>query len=292
MPLHPQAKAFVDQLAQQQNPGWEELDPAESRELFSSLTALFGEGPDDVQVENRLIGDDLSIRIYRPCGDGPFPAVVFFHGGGWVLGDLDTHDALCRRLAHEADAVIVSVDYRRSPENTFPSALKDCVTATQFVANETESLQIDPSRIIVGGDSAGGNLAAAVAVKTAQEDGPKLCLQLLIYPVLDARCDSPSYHEFAKGFGLTQVSMLWFWEQYRGESSGTESVSETDPLLSPLFAAETSGLPPAHIVTAQYDVLRDEGEQYAQRLKDAGVVTTHKRYDGMIHGFIHLSGHL
>ncbi len=289
MALHPQVKAFLDGLAEQNKPGWEELPPTESREIFSSLTDLFGDRPEVANVENRIIRENLSVRIYSPSvrssgGDGLLPAIVFFHGGGWVLGDLDTHDALCRRLSNEAESVVIAVDYRPSPETVFPGALDDCVAATQFVAKEAAKLRVDPSRIIVVGDSAGGNLAAAVALQS-RENGPKLCMQVLIYPALDANCESASYVEFAEGFGLSRKSMLWFWEQYRGASpQGSEE------LMSPTLASSLDGLPPTHIITAQYDVLRDEGEQYAQRLKESGVPTTHRRYDGVIHGFVHFCG--
>ena len=283
--LHPQAQAFLDGLAENPAPGWNELSPDEGREGFASLTELFGQGPDLAAVENSMARGKVPIRIYRPHGDGPFPAIVYFHGGGWVLGDLDTHDALCRRLASEAESIVVSVDYRRSPETVYPGARDDCYTATEFVFRHATELQIDVSRILVAGDSAGANLAASVSQLARDSRDFTISQQVLIYPVLDHRCCTESYEEFAEGFGLTRTAMRWFWDQYAAAETKRE-----DGLVSPLLADDLRGLPPTHIVTAEYDVLRDEGEQYADRLRQAGVPTTHQRYDGMIHGFIHFSG--
>lgn len=285
MALHPQARTFLDAMAEQDAPGWEQLTPTESREVFSGLTDLFGDGPTVARVEDRVSDKSISVRLYWPSGDGPFPAVVYFHGGGWVLGDLDTHDALCRRMANRSSAVVVSVDYQRSPEAAFPSAIEDCYAATQYVADQAEGLRVDPNQIIVAGDSAGGNLAAAVAIMARDREGPKICLQVLVYPVLDHRCETDSYRDFAEGFGLTKASMQWFWQQYLGPDG-----DGSNPLASPLLADEFAGLPQTHIITAEYDVLRDEGEQYVNRLKESGVPTTHRRYDGMIHGFVQLAG--
>jgi acetyl esterase len=285
MPLHSQAKNFLAGLAEQNAPGWEELSPAEGREVFSSLTELFGDAPAVHAVEERRVGEDVRVRVYWPDGDGLFPAIVYFHGGGWVLGDLDTHDALCRRIANEAAAVVVSVDYRRSPETAFPAPLDDCYVATRYVADECEKLRVDPARIVVAGDSVGGNLAAAVAMLARDRGDLKICFQLLIYPVLDHRCDSASYNDFAEGFGLTKASMQWFWKQYLGNGGDGNA-----PLASPLLAGELQGLPAAHVITAEYDVLRDEGEAYVERLQGAGVAATLQRYDGMIHGFVHFAG--
>jgi acetyl esterase/lipase len=285
MTLHPQARAFLDGLTEQNAPGWDELSPQEGREVFSNLSALFGEQLEVAAVRDRLLRDDLVVRIYSPRGDGPFPAIVYFHGGGWVLGDLDTHDALCRRLANEAEAVVVSVEYRLSPETVFPGGLHDCYDATQFVSDQAASLNVDPLRIIVAGDSAGANFAAAVALLAQDSRTLNLSMQLLIYPVLDHRCGSNSYTTFAEGFGLSKKAMQWFWTQYLGSR-----VDDVHGLMSPSSATELRGLPPTHIITAEYDVLRDEGEDYARRLQDACVPTTHRRYNGMIHGFIHFCG--
>jgi len=285
MPLHPQSKDFLDGLAKQNAPGWEELPPAESREIFASLTDFFGDGPEVAAVEDRTIRDDLSVRVYWPSGNGPFPGIVFFHGGGWVLGSLETHDALCRRLAYEGEAVVVAVEYPLSPESVFPGSLEYCFEATQFVAKHADNLQIDPAKIIVAGDSAGGNLAAAVALLSCERGGPQLFMQVLIYPALNARCDSDSYSRFAEGNGLTKIAMQWFWQQYLGSSANPD-----DPIISPGMSDNLQQLPPTHIVTAEYDVLRDDGEQFVKSLEEAGVPVTHKCYDGMLHGFIHFCG--
>ena len=285
MPLHPQAQNFLDGLAEQNAPSWEELSPKEGREIFSSLGELFGDSPSVARVEDRDIGDGLGVRIFTPEGDGPFPVLVYFHGGGWVLGNLDTHEPLCRRLANASSAIVVAVDYPLSPEAVFPAALEDCYKSIQFVVEQAEDLNIDPTRVVVAGDSAGANLAAAVAILARDRGGPSICFQLLIYPVLDQRCQSASYTEFAEGYGLSKSAMLWFWQQYLGNSED----SPIKPLISPLLAEDISNLPPAHVITASYDVLRDEGEAYVQRLKEAGVPVTHRRYEGMIHGFFHLT---
>jgi len=280
MPLHPQTKQFLDALVEQKAPGWEELSPEEGREVFASLTDLFG----DAEPVDRVQELD-NLRIYTPIGTGPFPAVVYFHGGGWVLGSRDTHDVLCRRLANAARCVVVSVDYPLAPESRFPEPLETCYEATQFVAQSAEKFQIDPCRIAVAGDSAGGNLAAAVALLALERGTPALSFQLLFYPVMDHDFSTQSYNEYADGFGLTKSSMQWFWQQYLGSGGDGQN-----PLASPLRSSELGRLPPAHVITAEYDVLRDEGEAYVAKLADAGVPATLQRYEGMIHGFTHLAG--
>jgi len=280
MPLHSQVKKFLDALAEQNSPGWEELTPHEGRDVFASLTDLFGEVEKVARVQEL---DNL--RIYTPTGTGPFPAVIYFHGGGWVLGSRDTHDVLCRRLANAAECVVVSVDYPLSPESQFPEPLETCYEATRFISQSAEEFEIDPSRIAVAGDSAGGNLAAAVALLAVERGTPSLSFQLLFYPVMDHDFSTQSYHEFAEGFGLTKSSMQWFWQQYLGSDGDGQN-----PCASPLRSSNLSQLPPAHIITAEYDVLRDEGEAYATKLIEAGVPTTVQCYEGMIHGFTHLAG--
>jgi len=280
MPLHPQAQQFLNDLAEQNPPGWDELQPQQGRDVFASLAGLFGDAEPVQRVEQH---DNL--RLYVPEGTGPFPAIVYFHGGGWVLGSVETHDALCRRLANAAACVVASVDYRRSPEAKFPEPLQDCYAATSRIAKQAEQFGIDAERIAVAGDSVGGNLAAAVALMARDKGGPAIHFQLLIVPVLSHDFGSGSYNEFAEGFALTKATMEWFWEQYL-----TAAEDGRNPLASPLLAEDLHGLPPAHVVTAEYDVLRDEGEAYVARLKEAGVRTTHRRYDGMIHGFMHFAG--
>ncbi len=200
--------------------------------------------------------------------------------GGWVIGDLETHDSTCRQLAIGADCTVVSVDYRLAPEHPFPAAIDDCYEATQWVANNADSLGIDVNKLALAGESAGGNLSACVCIKAKDEDGPGICLQLLIYPVTDARMNTESYESNREGYMLTKDGMEWFWQHY---TSGNQM---DNPLASPMLAADLSGVPTACIITAEYDPLRDEGEAYGEALKAAGVATEVVRYDGMIHDFL------
>ena len=223
---------------------------------------------------------EIPIRIYKPLVQSNKGALVYFHGGGWVLGDLDSHDAICRRLAGGAGITVIAVAYRLSPETRFPGPFNDCYNATTWVANNAPLLDIDPLRIAVGGDSAGGNLAAAVALKARDEAWPTIRFQLLVYPVTDARFDTASYRDNAEGYLLTKKSMQWFWDLY--------VPNEQDRLhayASPLRADSLVALPPALVMTAEYDPLRDEGEAYANALRSAGVQVTQTRYPGLIHGF-------
>jgi acetyl esterase len=240
-------------------------------------------------VENRGIPGPagvLPVRVYTPEGRGPFPLVVFFHGGGWVLGDLDTHDRFCRALCASAGCVVVSVGYRLAPEHPFPAASDDALAATRWVAAYAAEIGGDPVWIAVAGDSAGGNLAAAATLRIRDEGGPVLRGQLLIYPGLRYPSPpTPSYVENAEGYGMTREAATWFWDKYLGDRTHA-----TNPLAAPLLAPDLGGLPPALVVTAQYDVLRDEGELYAQRLRAAGVPTRLSRYDGVHHRFAEFIG--
>jgi acetyl esterase len=206
--------------------------------------------------------------------------LVYFHGGGWVLGGLETHDGVCRGLANGAACVVVSVDYRLAPENKFPAAAEDCYAAAAWVAKHAPVIGGDPRRIAVGGDSAGGNLSAVVALMAGDRQGPELSLQLLVYPVTDSACDTPSYRENAEGYLLTRDAMAWFWNHYVRDDR-----DRINPHAAPLRAGNVAGTPPALVITAEFDPLRDEGEAYARRLEAAGVPVTLTRYDGMIHGF-------
>ena len=286
MPLDPQARVYLDKLESLKLPGFHTMPPAESRRLFRAMRGLAGK-PDPVDaVEERITPNSIPLRVYRPLDSGPepLPVLVFFHGGGWVLGDLETVDNLCRRLANASGCAVVSVDYRLSPEAKFPTPLDDCIEAVRFVSEEAESFGIDPARVAVGGDSAGGNLAAAVALWSLQFGSPKVAFQLLIYPITDFSSETPSYAENAEGYGLGREMMAWYWSQYLVEPSDGSS-----PLASPLRADDLSGLPPALVITAGYDVLRDEGQAYASRLKEAGVGVELKHYPGMIHGFLQMA---
>ena len=240
-------------------------------------------------VEDRVAnagGVKLPVRIYTPDGKGPLPILVFFHGGGWVSGDLDTHDAPCRALANGAGCIVVAVDYRLAPEHKFPTAAEDCYAATKWVVLNAASFGGDPKRIAVGGDSAGGNLAAAVAQMATDRGAPTLKYQLLLYPVTNYSYDTSSYRTNAEGYLLTRGSMEWFWNHYLSNPNDGEN-----PYASPLRGQRLSNLPPALVITAEYDPLCDEGAAYAKKMKDAGVAVDYSDYKGMIHGFFSL-GHV
>lgn len=286
MTLHPQAQAFLKDIAERNPPGWETMSPNEAREIFETFAEFTGPAVPIAQVRDAS-ASGIPVRIYRDTSDihSALPAVMFFHGGGWVLGSLDTHDALCRQIAKQSGCVVIAVDYGLAPENAFPGPLEDCFAATESVARQGPAIGVDPNRIAVVGDSAGGNLAAAVAIRANRSGGPKIDYQVLIYPVIDVNFDSASYLDYAEGFGLTRKNMRWFWRQHVGDLSG-----DVDPLAALLRCDSLAGLPPAHVITAEYDVLRDEGELFAAKLLNDGVQTTQKRYDGQLHGFIHLAG--
>jgi acetyl esterase len=287
--LDPQAEALLQLMAQRNVPPFNTLTPAQARETMRIMVALSA-GPEAVaNVENLTIpgpGGQIRLRIYTPRGDAPFPILVFFHGGGWVLGDLDTHDNLCRSLANGAGCIVVSVDYRLAPEHKFPAAVEDAYAATQWVANNAHRINGDPARIAVGGDSAGGNLAAVVAIIARDQNGLGLIYQLLIYPVTDvSSSNTDSYRKYADGYFLTKGDGEWFCDQYLNCEE-----DRLNPHASPLLAPDLSGLPPALVITAEFDVLRDEDESYAKRLKKAGVFVKCRRYEGMIHGFMSMDG--
>jgi acetyl esterase len=287
MPLDPQAQAYLDQMAALNAPPLYTLTPEFIRQATRMQRAMLGEPEPVANVETRVIpgpAGDIPIRIYTPSGNGPFPVLVFFHGGGWVICDLDTHDDICRSLTNQAACIVVSVDYRLAPEHKFPAAPEDCYAATCWVAGNAAQLNGDPSRIAAGGDSAGGNLAAVISQMARDQGGPSLVFQLLIYPATDFKATTPSSEENARGYFLEKQDMIWFMNHYL---NGEED--KLNPLASPLKASDLSGLPPALIITAQYDPLRDEGELYGQQLKAAGVPVTMSRYNGMIHGFLSMA---
>jgi len=273
VPLDSQAAAFLEQLRELGAPPHWEVGPAEARRLMDEAApALFGE-PDPVSAVDDVDADGVPVRVYRPV-DGELPAIVWFHGGGWVLGSLDSHDGLCRTLAARSGCAVVAVDYRLAPEHPYPAAVEDAWTATQWASTSFPALA-------VGGDSAGGHLAAVAALR-AGDQGLPLALQVLVYPVTDAACDTPSYAEHADVPNLTLEAMQWFWDQFCPVDRRTE------PEASLLRARDLGGVAPALVVTAEYDVLRDEGEAYARRLSDAGVPVKLTRYDGQIHGFLRM----
>jgi acetyl esterase len=281
--LHKNLRPYVDR-ANAGPPAWEvSLDVLRAGPELE-VPEIWGL-PDEVDevVDLSIPGPagPLRVRVYRPLSTRILPVVIWFHGGGWVVGTLDSHDPVCRALANRTPCVVVAVDYRLAPEAPFPAALEDSWAATQWVAEEALKLGADASRIVVAGDSAGGNLAAAVALR-ARDRGLDLALQVLVYPVTDAELESESYQRLATGLNLTRAKMEWYWQQYLGGADGH------DPEASPLRAPDLSGVAPAIVQTAEHDPLLSEGEAYARRLQEAGVPVTLTRYDAVIHGFIRM----
>jgi len=284
MPLDPQIKVILDQIDALGLPPHYEVGAVQARANAASRPRA--QGPEVTSVENRSIaGPDgqVPIRIYKPAGSGPFPAIVWAHGGGMVIGTLETCDYICRKLCVNVGCVVVSVDYRLAPEHTFPAAPHDFYEATKWVADNAGELGVDVGRISVGGESAGANLAAAVALMARDRSGPSLVHQTLINPMLDTNFDTASYLENAEGYFLTRKTMMWYWEQYLGKPDGTN-----EPYAAPLLAPDVSGLPPALLIVGEFDPLRDETEAYAARLRAAGVATTCTRYDGGVHNFFNM----
>ena len=283
MPVDPQIQALLEKGAT--TPQAHTLPVAEARRLFEARIAAMRPPASVASVSERSIeGPDgpLKIRIYAPHGSGPFPLMVFFHGSGFVLCSLDTHDGMCRNLCAGSGCVVASVDYRLAPEHKFPAATQDCLAATRWAAAHAAELGARADRIMVAGDSAGANLAAVTALRIRNEGGPKLCGQMLLYPVTDHyTAGMASYVENAEGYGLTRDTMKWFWDHYL---AGPQDAGH--PHAAPLRAKDLSGLPPALVMTAEYDPLRDEGELYGQRLRIAGVPTDVTRIDGVNHGFL------
>jgi acetyl esterase len=287
MPLDPQAQALLDQMATLGLPAFDTLTPEQARRQMEMTRAAAPPGEPVHSVEDRAIpgpGGEIPVRIYRPEGNGPLPALVYFHGGGWVIGNIETHDGSCRALTNGAQCVVISVDYRLAPESKFPAAADDSYAATKWVAEHAAELNIDPARIAVGGDSAGGNLAAVVALMAKEQGGPALAYQVLVYPVTDYNLETASYRENAEGYLLSKNSMIWFWDHYLATPADGKN-----PHASPMQAADLAGLPPALVITAEFDPLRDEGAAYAERLKQAGVPVVYTLYPGMIHGFFGMS---
>jgi len=284
MPLDPQAAAFLAELARQTTSSEGPLTPAEVRQGMDANLVLSDDGPEVYKTENRRIPGplgDIPIRIYVPHARALFSVVVFYHGGGFVAGNLETHDLLCRSLALTSDCLVIAVDYSLAPERKFPGAVEDAFAAYRWVSESAEQLSADPQRIAVVGDSAGGNLAAVTCLLARDRNVPLPLAQALIYPVTDATFDTESYREFASGYMLTRSAMQWYWAQYLDRET-----SAGHPYASPLRAERLAGLPQAFVMTAEYDPLRDEGEEYAHRLMAAGVPVELKRYPGMIHGFL------
>jgi acetyl esterase len=284
MPIHPEAQQLLDALRDAGMPPFEAMTVPQAREATKGFLDLQGE-PEEIAVENRTIPGpegDIPVRIYTPDGSAERPVIVYFHGGGWVIGELDTVDRPVRSIALRTGSVVVSVDYRLAPEHVYPAAFDDCYAATVWVAEHAAELGADPARVAVGGDSAGGNLATIVAQE--RRDAPP-ALQLLIYPSVDVSTPRPSHELFAEGFFLTAALIDWYAGHFLPEGS-----DPTDVRRSPLLAPDLSGVAPALVVTAGFDPLRDEGEAYAQRLREAGVTVLAHRFRGLFHGFINSVG--
>ena len=271
MPLDPQARALLDQLAA-------DATPPSPKPLPASVPE-----PQLAKVEDISIpgpGPDLPARVYTPTDKGPLPVTVFLHGGGWVAGSIDSVDATCRMLSDRSGGIVVSVGYRLAPHTRFPGPVEDCYAATLWAEQNSIALGGDGSRLAIQGSSAGGNLAAAVTMLARERGGPRLLCQVLVYPVTDQAMDTHTYVEFAEGYRLTAADMRDHRDDYLRDLKDRE-----DPLAAPLRTPDLAGLPPALVITSEFDILRHEGEAYAQRLMDAGVPTTLTRYEGMIHTF-------
>lgn len=274
-------------------PPLNEMPVAMARAQYLATIKTLGGIPARVaEVQDRMIpgpGGNLALRIYRPeLTQTKLPVLVFFHGGGWVIGDLDSHDNVCRSLCHYSGCVVVSVDYRLAPEHPFPAAVDDALTATQWVADNADELGVDRQRLATGGDSAGGNLATVVAQQSKLNHAPDIGFQLLIYPVIDMSLSSPSMQEFADGYRLTRPLMEWFVGHYLADYQQDKN----DVRASPILAQNLDHLAPALIITAGFDPLVDEGKAYADRLQAAGVAVEYRCYEGMIHGFVTMAGAL
>jgi acetyl esterase len=281
-------QALLDTFREQDIPKLNMLTVEQARAFHESVFTPAVEPEPVGAVENRNVRGptrDIPVRIYKPEETGPFPVLVFFHGGGWVLGNLDTHDSMARALSARSDCMVVATDYRRAPEYRFPAAIEDAYTVTRWVANNAEEIGADSERLAVGGGSAGGNLAAAVAQMARDKTiaTPSIDYQLLLYPALDHTFETISYQQNATGYYLTEDQMAWFWNHYLPAGIGGRNA-----YASPLKARDFAGLPSAFVMTCGYDPLRDEGAAYAERLEEAGVAVEHVNYDGMIHDFVNM----
>jgi acetyl esterase len=286
--LHPTLKVLLEKAANSPLPPYHDVPPAVARRFYRDTRAPLTPDPPPVESVQLLLapgkGGPVPVRAYRPKGAGKdevLPALVYIHGGGWVIGDLDTHDVVCRTLANGARCAVFSVEYRKAPESPFPAAVEDCLSALQFISENSRKLNADPSKIAVGGDSAGGNLAAAISLIARDAGGPAISFQLLIYPATDQRLSHPSIDGNGEGYLLTKKVMLYF----RGHYLPREQ-EWLDWRASPLLAKSHAGLPPAFVMTAGFDPLRDEGKDYADRLAKGGVKTEYRNYADMVHGFI------
>lgn len=280
MPLHAQTAAVLDAMRQLGAPPLHELTPELGRAAYAAMKTVSSVVLHEIRDFD---ADGVKCRLYRPNASNSLPLLVYFHGGGWVIGDLDTHDDICRKLSRDAQCAVVSVDYRLAPEHPAPAALDDCIVATRWIFANTTALGVDADRIAVGGDSAGGNLAALVSMHA----NVKPVFQLLVYPATDMRMGYPSHVENAEGYLLTADSMKWFIGHYlQGDDS-----KKSDPMYSPILSSDEQlrKSPPTLVITAEFDPLRDEGEAFAARLASVGVSTSAVRFHGQIHAFFGMS---
>jgi acetyl esterase len=289
MPLDPIMKAFLDQMAAQPGPQMWELRAPEARAVFAALMQLAG--PKDVPIGKVVNATaqgprgDIPLRSYTPIAGGgePLPTLVYYHGGGFVIGDLDTHDGLCRMFANEASVRVIAVDYRLAPEHKFPAAVEDAYAALQWIEANASELGVDANRLAVGGDSAGGGLAAVVAQMAKEKSGPRLAFQMLLFPVTQIGSQTNSMRERASGFFLEKATLDWFFDNYLEKGA-----DKSDVRMSPLLADNFGGLPPAYVMVAGYDPLHDEGVAYAEKLRAAGIAVTVADYPDLVHDFIYL----
>jgi acetyl esterase len=288
LPLEPAAQAFADAVA---NPPFiTELGPEKGRETLDEVQAGQGVEKPDVVIEDFTIGGgnhrEVKIRLLKPPGvSDSLPVILYLHGGGWVFGDRSTHDRLVRELVVGTSAAVVFADYRRSPEAGYPSAIEEAYASAEWIVEHGAEKGLDPARVVVAGDSVGGNMTAAVTLMAKERGGPEFRAQVLLYPVTDASFDTQSYHEFAEGYHLRRDMMQWFWDQYTTDPDERARIT-----ASPLRATtdQLTGLPPALVITGEADVLRDEGEAYGRKLREAGVDVAATRYEGVIHDFLML----
>ena len=286
--LHPQLAALLERAASSPLPPYHDVPPAVARRLYRDTRGPLTPDPPPVESSQLLLvpgkGGPVPVRAYRPKGapkDEVLPALIYIHGGGWVIGDLDTHDVVCRTLANGARCAVFSVEYRKAPEAPFPAAVDDCFSALQFISQNSGKLNVNASKVAVGGDSAGGNLAAAICLVARDAGGPPISFQLLIYPATDHRLSHPSIDSNGEGYLLTKKVMIYFRGHYLPREADW-----LDWRASPLLAQSHAGLPPAFVMTAGFDPLRDEGRAYSEKLKRAGVPSEYREYSDMVHGFI------
>jgi len=283
MSVHPQVQLLLERVARSPLPPYHTVSPFVARRIYRDTRAALAPAAPEMAVVRLLAFPNYALRIYRPVANEVLPALVYFHGGGWTIGDVDTHDVLCRQLALGARCAVFSVDYRLAPEHPFPAAVDDCLAATRYVAEHATELKV--RGIAVGGDSAGGNLAAVVSLLARDAGSPALAFQLLIYPAADQRCASASHERNAQGYLLTRDAIHYFRRNYLPNERDW-----SDWRASPLLAKSHADLPPALVITAGYDPLLDEGRTYAEKLRAEGVAVEYRDYADMVHGFLLFGG--